>query len=158
MTARGDKVRLWRCGYCSGYFPAEHIPTLTLHIQRHIERSARQQAGNHTCLCKARNKHKRGELCEIHFHTPTALAIHMLENHTQKKDVHEETTRHQKATILAAAEKEKLITLLGETENTPDRLFHPRENKNGPRLGIDNMDFQEVLDNMASIKAREGLH
>ena len=158
MTARGDKVRLWRCGYCSGYFPVEHIPTLTLHIQWHVEKSARQRAGNHTCSCKTRDRHKRGELCGTHFHTPTALAIHMLEKHTQKKDVHNGTTRHQKATIRAIEEKERLTTLLGEAEETPDRLFQPRDNRNGPRLGIDNMEFQEALDNAASIMEREGLH
>ena len=158
MAAHRGKVRLWRCGYCGGYFPAEHVPTLTLHIQGHVERSARQQAGNHTCVCKSQDKHRRGDLCGAHFHTPADMAIHVLERHTQKKDVHKGTTRHHKATMRAAEEKERLTTILGETEETPDRLFQPRDNRNGPRLRIDNMDFQEVLDNEASIKAREGLH
>ena len=96
-------------------------------------------------------------MCGARFHTPTALALHMLENHTRKKDVHIGTSRHRKATTQADEEKERLTTILSTTEETPERIFYPRDNRNGPRLGVDNLEFQDALDNAAAIMAREGI-
>ena len=158
MTPTETKVMLWKCIYCSCYFPEKHKTTLVLHLQWHVEESPRQPAGNHTCLRNAKGKHMRAETCGTRLNTPTEMANHLMENHTRRKHVHQRTKRHLKATTQAEEERKRLIILLSQSDETPDRLFYPKDNKNGPRLRIDNMEFQIIPDNMEHIRLGEGFN
>ena len=120
---------------------------LVTHLQWHIERSDRQQAGNHRCLW-APSKHERPlkEICGQRYHTPEELAVHIAQQHTKTKYVAPTTKRYRKAVENGEQDKDHLVEMLGQIEVTEERLFFPKENRNGPPLRIDNLEYMN-LDN-----------
>ena len=153
------KQPLLQCKFCARHYPAEFRTMLVTHLQWHIEQSARQPAANHRCPWNPskRERHIK-EQCGNHFHRSEDFAIHILEKHTKTRYVGSTTNRYREAWENSIQDKAHLIEILSQMEETPDRLFFQAENRNGPQLRIDNMDFQLVPDNIAHIRLREGLH
>ena len=150
MMEMEEPVRypLLQCKFCARYYPAELRMVLLTHLQWHIERLAWQQAGNHLCPWKPPRKERHmKEICGQRYHKPEELAFHTLEQHTKTKYVTSTAKRYQKAWENGNLDKAHLVELLGQTDETEERLFFPKENRNGPPLRIDNIEFM-ALDNM----------
>ena len=87
-----------------------------------------------------------------HNNEPIQVFASPPENHTKTRYIKATSRKYQEAWERSQEDKAHLIEILGQQDETPQRLFFPKENRNGPPLRIDNLEFMG-LDNAFRIEA-----